>query len=183
MLPGRRQTTLGHQGVAGDQGGFRRSQKERRAVLWRRRSFGTKSSRGSQFVERILAAVTTLRLQHRDVLEYLTAACAAKIRGAATLAPARANYLNGYRQQTLSAPVVAGNQRRSEVRYLLALLPQAPYSPVACAPAPFPARSLSCAPRHAHCDSHETPGPVRSRRAVKARLLLHPAPGQRAGAS
>lgn len=49
----------------------------RRAVLWRRRSFGTQSSAGSQFVERILTAVTTLRQQRRDVLAYLTAACAA----------------------------------------------------------------------------------------------------------
>jgi len=53
----------------------------RRAVLWRRRSFGTQSGAGSQFVERILTAVTTLRQQRRDVLEYLTAACAAAIRG------------------------------------------------------------------------------------------------------
>lgn len=51
----------------------------RRAVLWRRRSFGTQSETGSQFVERILTAVTTLRQQHRNVLEYLTAACAAAI--------------------------------------------------------------------------------------------------------
>jgi hypothetical protein len=51
----------------------------RRAVLWRRRSFGTQSKAGSQFVERILTAVTTLRQQHRDVLDYLTAACAAAI--------------------------------------------------------------------------------------------------------
>ena len=51
----------------------------RRAVLWRRRSFGTQSEAGSQFVERILTAVTTLRQQHRDVLDYLTAACAAAI--------------------------------------------------------------------------------------------------------
>jgi transposase len=55
----------------------------RRAVLWRRRSFGTQSSSGSQFVERVLTAVMTLRLQHRDVLDYLTAACTANIRGAA----------------------------------------------------------------------------------------------------
>ncbi len=53
----------------------------RRAVLWRRRSFGTQSEAGSQFVERILTAVTTLRQQQRDVLEYLTAACAAVTRG------------------------------------------------------------------------------------------------------
>lgn len=52
----------------------------RRAVLWRRRSFGTQSAAGSQFVERILTAVTTLRQQRRDVLDYLTAVCAAAIR-------------------------------------------------------------------------------------------------------
>jgi len=51
----------------------------RRAVLWRRRSFGTQSEAGSQFVERILTTVTTLRQQRRDVLDYLTAACAAAI--------------------------------------------------------------------------------------------------------
>lgn len=49
----------------------------RRAVLWRRRSFGTQSGDGSQFVERSLTAVTTLRQQRPDVLDYLTAACAA----------------------------------------------------------------------------------------------------------
>lgn len=53
----------------------------RRAVLWRRRSFGTHSEDGSRFVERILTAVTTLRQQHRDVLDYLTEACAAAMRG------------------------------------------------------------------------------------------------------
>jgi len=53
----------------------------RRAVLWRRRSFGTHSEDGSRFVERIMTAVTTLRQQHRDVLDYLTEACAAAIRG------------------------------------------------------------------------------------------------------
>ena len=51
----------------------------RRAVLWRRRSFGTQSVAGSHFVERILTAVTTLRQQRRDVLDYLTAACTAAI--------------------------------------------------------------------------------------------------------
>jgi transposase len=51
----------------------------RRAVLWRRRSFGTQSEAGSQFVERILTTVTTLRQQRRDVLDYLTTACAAAI--------------------------------------------------------------------------------------------------------
>ena len=49
----------------------------RRAVLWRRRSFGTQSTEGSLFVARILTTVTTLRLQKRDVLDFLTDACAA----------------------------------------------------------------------------------------------------------
>jgi transposase len=53
----------------------------RRAVLWRRRSFGTQSEDGSHFVERVLTAVTTLRQQKRDVLDYLTQACAAAMCG------------------------------------------------------------------------------------------------------
>ena len=53
----------------------------RRAVLWRRRSFGTQSEAGSLFVERVLTTVTTLRQQRRDVLDYLTEACAAAMRG------------------------------------------------------------------------------------------------------
>jgi transposase len=53
----------------------------RRAVLWRRRSFGTQSEAGSLFVERVLTTVSTLRLQKRDVLDFLTEACAAAIRG------------------------------------------------------------------------------------------------------
>lgn len=53
----------------------------RRAVLWRRRSFGTQSEGGSRFVERVLTAVTTLRQQERDVPDFLTEACAVAIRG------------------------------------------------------------------------------------------------------
>jgi hypothetical protein len=47
------------------------------AVLWRKRSFGTQSTTGSLFVARILATVTTLRMQQRDVLDFLTEACTA----------------------------------------------------------------------------------------------------------
>ena len=47
----------------------------RRTVIWRRKSFGTQSESGSQFVERILTAITTLRQQRRDVPDYLTAVC------------------------------------------------------------------------------------------------------------
>ena len=51
----------------------------RRAVLWRRKSFGTQSATGSQFVARILTVITTLCQQGRSVLEYLTQACAAAL--------------------------------------------------------------------------------------------------------
>lgn len=53
----------------------------RQGVLWRKGSFGTDSSNGSRFVERILTAVTTLRLQKRNVLDYMTAACEAALHG------------------------------------------------------------------------------------------------------
>jgi transposase len=43
----------------------------RRAVLWRKRSFGCWSTAGCQFVERILTVVQTRRLQQQNVLEYL----------------------------------------------------------------------------------------------------------------
>ncbi|WPB80904.1 IS66 family transposase [Archangium violaceum] len=44
----------------------------RPCVMYRKTSFGTQSPEGSRFVERILTAVTTLDLQQRNVLEYLT---------------------------------------------------------------------------------------------------------------
>jgi transposase len=51
----------------------------RQAVLWRRKSFGTRSPKGSCFVERLLTVVATCRLQGRNVLDYLTAACTAAL--------------------------------------------------------------------------------------------------------
>lgn len=53
----------------------------RQGVLWRKGSFGTDSPNGSRFVERILTVVTTLRLQKRNVLDYMTAACEAALHG------------------------------------------------------------------------------------------------------
>jgi transposase len=44
---------------------------QRRAVLWRRRSFGCHSADGCRFVERILTVVQTLRLQGRPILDFL----------------------------------------------------------------------------------------------------------------
>jgi len=51
----------------------------RHAVIWRKLSFGTQSSSGSRFVERMLTTIETCRLQQRNVFEYLTAAVAAHI--------------------------------------------------------------------------------------------------------
>ena len=52
----------------------------RQPVLWRRKSFGTRTARGSRYVERVLTVVASCRLQGRNVLEYLTAACEAATR-------------------------------------------------------------------------------------------------------
>jgi transposase len=43
----------------------------RSAVLWRKNAFGCHSARGCRFVERMLTVVQTLRLQKRQVLDYL----------------------------------------------------------------------------------------------------------------
>jgi transposase len=61
----------------------------RQAVLWRKKSFGTRSAAGSQYVERILTVVASCRLQGRNVLEYLTSACEAALcnESAPTLLP------------------------------------------------------------------------------------------------
>jgi len=53
----------------------------RPAVLWRKTSFGHQSDRGKQYVERMLTVVSTLRLQGRNVLAYLEAACRARLTG------------------------------------------------------------------------------------------------------
>jgi transposase len=55
----------------------------RPGVLWRKGSFGTQSAEGSRFVESMMTVVTTLKQQQRNVLEYLTAACEAGLRGEA----------------------------------------------------------------------------------------------------
>lgn len=49
----------------------------RPAVIWRRLSFGSQSTAGSQFVARMLTVITTLNVQQRDVLQFLTQACRA----------------------------------------------------------------------------------------------------------
>ena len=53
----------------------------RHAVMYRKTSFGTQSEEGSRFVERIFTATTTLKLQGREVLVFLTETLAAHRRG------------------------------------------------------------------------------------------------------
>ena len=57
--------------------------------LWRKGSFGTQSPEGSRFVEAMITVVATLKQQHRNVLDYVTAACEAALCGesAASLLP------------------------------------------------------------------------------------------------
>jgi transposase len=51
------------------------------AVLMRKGCFGSDSARGARFIERFLTVRGTLRLQKRDLYEYLKAACTAALHG------------------------------------------------------------------------------------------------------
>src|SRR5262245_28207027 len=53
----------------------------RPGVLWRKGSFGTHSAEGSHVVEALMTVVATLNQQHRNVLDSVTAACEAALRG------------------------------------------------------------------------------------------------------
>ncbi len=53
----------------------------RHAVLWRKSSYGTHSTAGSRFVERILTTHASLRQQQRNVVDFVRLACSAKLRG------------------------------------------------------------------------------------------------------
>jgi len=55
----------------------------RQAVLWRKSSFGTQSERGARYVERILTACATCRLQGRSIIQYLRDACRCHLNGLA----------------------------------------------------------------------------------------------------
>jgi hypothetical protein len=63
----------------------------RHAVIWRKLSFGTQSAAGSRFVERMLTAIETCRLQKRNIFAYLTATV-------------RANFANEKSPSLLPAP-------------------------------------------------------------------------------
>jgi transposase len=55
----------------------------RPGVQWRKGSFGTQSEDGSRFVESMMTVVATLKQQQRSVLDFLTAAHEAALRGQA----------------------------------------------------------------------------------------------------
>ncbi len=55
----------------------------RPGVLWRKGSFGSHSPAGSRFVERMLTVAATLKQQRRNVVDYVTRACEAALRGEA----------------------------------------------------------------------------------------------------
>ena len=52
-------------------------------VMWRRRSFGSQSERGTHFAARMMTVAHTARKQGREVLEFLAACCAPRPEGAA----------------------------------------------------------------------------------------------------
>jgi transposase len=72
-------TFVRHQGVEPTNNTAERA--IRPGVLWRKGSFGTQSADGSRFVEALMTVVTTLKQQHRHVLDYLTVACQAALCG------------------------------------------------------------------------------------------------------
>ena len=72
-------TFIAHEGV--EPTNNHAEQTIRHAVIWRKLCFGTDSEVGSRFVERMLTVVQTLRLQKRNVLDYLTLACEARLHG------------------------------------------------------------------------------------------------------
>jgi transposase len=53
----------------------------RPGVLWRKGSFGSHSAAGSRFAERMLTVAATLKQQRRNIVDYVTLACAAALRG------------------------------------------------------------------------------------------------------
>jgi transposase len=70
-------TFVRHEGVAPTNNVAERA--IRPGVLWRKGSFGTHSPEGSRFVEAMMTIVATLKQQHCNVLDYLTAACQAAL--------------------------------------------------------------------------------------------------------
>jgi transposase len=74
-----RWTVVRHEGVEPTNTAAERA--IRPGVVWRKGSFGPQRAEGSRFVEALMTVVATLKQQHRNVLDDLTAACEATRRG------------------------------------------------------------------------------------------------------
>ena len=73
----------------------------RHGFLWRKSSPGVRRGQaGSLFVERMMTGVATLRQQKRNVLEYLTAASEAALRGEAPPSLLPGQHLSAFSDQT-----------------------------------------------------------------------------------
>jgi len=73
-------TFVSHEGVEPTNN---HAERELRAfVLWRKRSFGSRSERGERFAERVMTVVHTLRKRGAAVLEFLVASVGARLEGA-----------------------------------------------------------------------------------------------------
>ncbi len=58
------------------------AERELRAfVLWRKTCYGTQSERGNRFAERVMTVAHTARKQNKNVLEFLTECCVARVDG------------------------------------------------------------------------------------------------------
>jgi transposase len=88
-------TFADHEGVDPTNNAAERSL--RKAVLWRKGSFGSQSERGCRFVERVLTVATTLRQQGRNVFDYLVDVANSPLTGVPppALVPVRASSRGG----------------------------------------------------------------------------------------
>ena len=64
----------------------------RPGVLWRPGSVGTQSVEGSRVVAAMMTVVATLKQQHRDVLDSVTAACEAALCGICSVLASNTSY-------------------------------------------------------------------------------------------
>ena len=89
----------------------------RHGVIFRKLSGGTKSAAGSRFVERILTAHATLRLQRRAILPFLRDACAARLRSSSppSLLPVQLHSLPSVRPSRLRRSLIGRSRGHSRI--------------------------------------------------------------------
>jgi transposase len=74
----------------------------RPAVIYRKLSYGTQSSSGSRFIERMLTIIETCRQQKRSTMEYLVEAM-------------KAHYSKSTPPSLLSTPTIEGTTEPSQI--------------------------------------------------------------------